>query len=97
MPLFLVTRPKGAEHLKNPAGVHAALVPHLNTPFAGFDTTQVAATAAGGFAPCVFQGDALGNTYIGPGARLDTPKRRPPPKRTAGGGLWSLEMDGSLR
>lgn len=83
MPLYLVTRPRGAENLKNPSGIHAALVdaadgaaavlaanalaPHLNTPFAGFDTTQVAATAAGGFAPCVFQGDALGNTYTGPG------------------------------
>ena len=35
--------------------------------FNGFDTTQVAATAAGGFAPCVFQGDCLGATYTGPG------------------------------
>lgn len=83
MPLFLVTRPKGAEHLKNPATVHAALVdaadgpaavlaanalmPNLNTPFEGFDSTQVAATAAGDFIPCVFQGDALGATYAGPG------------------------------
>ena len=83
MPLYLVTRPRGAEHLKNPSGVHAALVdaadapaavlaadalaPHLNTPFAGFDVTEVAASAAGGFAPCVFQGDALGASYTGPG------------------------------
>ena len=79
MALFLVTRPRGAEHLRNPQGVHAALVdaaspaaanaltPHLNTPFDGFDTTQVAATAAGGFAPCVFEGDALGTSYTGPG------------------------------
>ena len=83
MALFLVTRPRGAEHLKNPSGIHAALVdaadgaaailaanalvPNQNTPFAGFDTMQVAATAAGGFAPCVFQGDALGSTYTGPG------------------------------
>ncbi len=83
MPLYLVTRPKGAEQLKNPAAVHAALVdaadapaaiaaandltPQLNTPFAGFDTTQVAATAAGSFVPCVFQGDALGTAYTGPG------------------------------
>lgn len=83
MALFLVTRPRGAEHLKNPSGIHAALVdaadgaaaviaanalvPNLNTPFAGFDTTPVAATAAGGFAPRVFQGDALGSTYTGPG------------------------------
>lgn len=83
MPLYLVTRPKGAEQLKNLAAIHAALVdaadapaavlaanalaPRLNTPFAGYDTTQVAATAAGGFVPCVFQGDALGTTYTGPG------------------------------
>ena len=83
MALFLVTRPGGAEHLKNPSAIHAALVdatngpaaitaanalaPHLNTPFDGFDTTQVAATAAGGFSPCVFQGDALGTSYTGPG------------------------------
>lgn len=83
MALFLVTRPRGAEHLRNPQGVHAALVdaangpaaitaanaltPHLNTPFDGFDTTQVAATAAGGFAPCVFEGDALDTSYTGLG------------------------------
>ena len=83
MALFLVTRPRGAEHLKNPSGILAALVdaangpaaitaanalaPRLNAPFAGFDTTQVAATAAGGFSPCVFQGDALGTSYTGPG------------------------------
>tara|TARA_R110002074_G_scaffold371199_1_gene546245 strand:+ start:932 stop:1192 length:261 start_codon:yes stop_codon:yes gene_type:complete len=83
MALYLVTRPKGAAHLKNPTAIHAALVdaadgsaavlaanaltPNLNTPFAGYDTTQVAATAAGGFVPCVFQGDALGATYTGPG------------------------------
>lgn len=84
MPLYLVTRPRGAEHLRNPSGVHAALVdaadapaavlaadalaPRLNTPFAGFDVTEVASSAAGGFAPCVFQGDALGASYTGPGS-----------------------------
>jgi hypothetical protein len=83
MPLYLVTRPRGAEHLRNPHGTHAALVdaasapaavaaanalvPHLGAPFTGFDVTQVAATAAGGFAPCVFQGDAMGAAYTGPG------------------------------
>lgn len=83
MALFLVTRPRGADHLRNPSGIHAALVdaadcpaavvaanalvPNMKTPFAGFDTTQVAATATGGFAPCVFQGDALGTSYTGPG------------------------------
>ena len=52
-----------------PAAITAAnaLAPQLNTPFAGFDTTQVAATAAGGFAPCAFQGDTLGASYTGPG------------------------------
>ena len=83
MPLYLITRPRGAEHLRNPSGTHAALVDaasgpaaitaanalvmHLGAPFNGYDTTQVAATAAGGFVPCVFQGDALGATYTGPG------------------------------
>jgi len=83
MALFLVTRPKGADHLRNPSGIHAALVDaadgpaaiaaanalarQLNTPFDGFDTTQVAATAEDGFSPCVFQGDCLGTTYTGPG------------------------------
>ncbi len=81
MALFLVTRPKGAEHLKNPAGIHAALVdaadsaaaiaaanalaPRLNDPFAGYDTVQVAATTAGGFAPALVQGDVLGDDYTG--------------------------------
>ena len=83
MALFLVTRPKGAEHLRNPSGIHAALVdaadglaailaakalaPRLNAPFDGFDTTQVAATAAGGFVPAIVQGDVLGSDYSGPG------------------------------
>ena len=83
MALFRVTRPQRAEHLKNPAGIHAALVdaasgpaaitaanalaPHLNAPFAGYDTTQVAATAAGGFVPAIVQGDVLGSAYSGPG------------------------------
>ncbi|WP_212525945.1 hypothetical protein [Actibacterium sp. MT2.3-13A] len=83
MALFLVTRPKGAEHLRNASGLHAAIVDaadglaaiaaanalasHLNAPFDGFDTTQVAATAAGGFAPALIQGDVLGAAYSGPG------------------------------
>lgn len=83
MALFLVTRPKGADHLRNPSGIHAALVdaangpaaiiaanaltPHLNTPFNGYDTTQVAATAVGGFVPAIAQGDVLGSDYSGPG------------------------------
>lgn len=84
MALFLVTRPHGAENLKNPAGLHGALVdaadgpaaitaanamaPHLNAPFDGFDTTQVAVSAAGGFVPAVVQGDVLGDAYSGPGS-----------------------------
>jgi hypothetical protein len=83
MALFLVTRPKGAEHLRNPAGIHAALVDaasgsaaiaaandlatNLNSPFDGYDATQVAATAQDGFAPALFQGDALGASYAGLG------------------------------
>ncbi|WP_300055200.1 hypothetical protein [uncultured Roseobacter sp.] len=83
MALYLVTRPQKAEHLRNPSGIHAALVdaasgpaaitaanalaPHLNAPFAGYDTTQVAATAAGGFVPAIVQGEVLGSAYTGPG------------------------------
>lgn len=83
MALFLVTRPRKAEHLKNPSGIHAALVdaadgpaaitaanalaPRLNDPFAGYDATQVAATAAGGFVSAIVQGDVLGDAYSGPG------------------------------
>ncbi|MFV1496378.1 hypothetical protein VW040_08595 [Phaeobacter sp. JH85H1] len=83
MALFLVTRPRGADHLRNPSGIHAAIVdaadgpaailaanalaPRINEPFAGYDTTQVAATAAGGFVPAIVQGDVLGDAYTGPG------------------------------
>lgn len=81
MALFLVTRPKGAENLRNPSGLHAAIVdaadaasaivaanalaPHLNDPFAGYDATQIAATADGGFVPAMVQGDVLGDAYSG--------------------------------
>lgn len=83
MPLYLVTRPKGAEHLKNPAALHGAIVEAADSaaaiaaanglaarhtaPFRGFDATQVAATAAAGFAPALIQGDVLGDAYSGPG------------------------------
>lgn len=83
MPLFLVTRPKGAEHLKNPTTLHGAVVDAAdgtaaiaaanalatrhNAPFAGFDTTQVAATAEAGFVPALIQGNVLGDAYSGPG------------------------------
>ncbi len=69
MPLFLVTRPKGAEHLRNSATLHGAVVEAAdgtaaiaaanalairhNAPFAGFDTTQFAATAEAGFVPAL--------------------------------------------
>ena len=83
MPLYLVTRPKGAEHLKNPATLHGAVVEAAdgtaaiaaanslatrhNAPFAGFDTTQVAATAEASFVPALIQGNVLGDAYSGPG------------------------------
>lgn len=83
MPVYLVTRPAGAEHLRNPAGLHAAIVeaadapgaidaanamaPGHNTPFAGFDVTEVAAAPALGFVPALVQGDVLGDAYSGPG------------------------------
>ena len=38
-----------------------------NAPFAGFDTTQVAATAGAGFVPALIQGNVLGDAYSGPG------------------------------
>ncbi len=82
MPLYLVSRPKGADHLKNPAGMHGALVeaadaaaaiaaanalaPRMNTPFAGYDATEVATAAAGGFAPALIQGTVVGDAYSGP-------------------------------
>lgn len=59
MALFLVTRPHGAEHLKNPQGVHAALVDAASGP--------TAISAANALAPCVLHGDALGTSYTGPG------------------------------
>lgn len=81
MALYIVFRPKGAEHLRNTAGLHGALVdaasgpaailaanalaPDLNTPFAGFTAVLVAATAQGGFQPALFDGDAIGAAYNG--------------------------------
>ena len=81
MPLYLVTRPKGAENLKNTSGIHGALVeaadassaiavadamaPDLNQPFSGYDTTEVATSAAADFMPALIQGAVLGNTYSG--------------------------------
>jgi hypothetical protein len=83
MPLFLVTRSRGADHLRNPSGIHAALVvrgqrprgncrrqsPHAAAehPVRRLRHHAGAATAAGASPPCVFQGDALGTTYTGPG------------------------------
>ena len=34
MPLYLVTRPHGASHMKNTSGIHAALVDAANAPAA---------------------------------------------------------------
>ena len=34
MPLYLVTRPHGASHMRNSAGIHAALVDAANAPAA---------------------------------------------------------------
>ncbi|SDW52126.1 hypothetical protein [Roseicitreum antarcticum] len=88
MPLYLVTRPNGASHMKNIAGIHAALVDaasgpaaiaaanalaaagtanvaRMDTPFAGFTATQVAATVQPGFVPAIVQGDFLGAAYSG--------------------------------
>ena len=79
MPLFLIHRPKGADHLRNPAALHGALVDAadaasaiaaanvlatgLNSPFTGYTATQVAATAQGGFVPALVQGDVVGAAY----------------------------------
>jgi len=79
MALFLIHRPRGAENLKNAAGLHGALVDAadgpaaiaaanalatgLNNPFDGYSATQVAATAAGGFAPALVEGEVVGTAY----------------------------------
>jgi len=76
MALFLISRPRGADHLRNPAAIHGALVdaanataaiaaanalaPDLNEPFAGYTATEVAAEAAGGFVPALVHGDVVG-------------------------------------
>ena len=82
MPVYLVTRPAGAEHRRNAAGLHAAIVEaadapgavvaanalasRLNSPFDGFDVTEVAAAAAGGFTAALVQGEVIGGAYSGP-------------------------------
>ena len=79
MAVFLIHRPRGAENLKNAAGLHGALVDAsdgpaaiaaanalatgLNEPFAGYTATQVAATAAGGFTPALIEGEVVGVAY----------------------------------
>ncbi len=79
MALFLIHRPRGAENLKNAAGLHGALVDAadgpaaiaaanalaagLNNPFDGYSATQVASAAAGGFAPALFEGEVVGTAY----------------------------------
>ena len=77
--LFLVTRPKGAEHLRNASGLHAAIVdaasgpaaitaanalaPDLNSPFDGYTAVLVAATAQAGFVPALIEGEVVGTAY----------------------------------
>lgn len=79
MALYLIHRPRGADHLKNPAGIHGALVDAadaaaaitaanalasgLNAPFTGFTATLVAATAQGGFVPALMEGEVVGTAY----------------------------------
>lgn len=79
MALFLIHRPRGAENLKNAAGLHGALVDAadgpaaiaaanalaagLNNPLSGYTATQVAATAAGGFTPALVEGEVVGIAY----------------------------------
>ena len=79
MPLYLVHRPAGADHLKNPAGLHGALVdaasgpaaiaaanalaPDLNGPFNGYTAVLVAATAQAGFVPALIEGEVVGTAY----------------------------------
>lgn len=80
--LYLVHRPAGRTDLRNPAGLHGALVdaadetaaiaaanalaPDLNSPFAGFTAVLVAAAAQGGFVNCLVEGDVVGAAYSGP-------------------------------
>ena len=82
MALYLLHRPAGAEHLRNHAGLHGALInaadaaaaivaanalaPDLNAPFDGFTAVLVAATASVGFTPALIQGDVVGSAYAGP-------------------------------
>ncbi len=79
MPLYLIHRPRGADHLRNSARIHGALVeaanpgaavaaanglaPWLNAPFNGHTVTEVAASATGGFLPALVQGEVIGAPY----------------------------------
>lgn len=81
MPLFLISRPARAEHLKNHAAIHGAIVEAasgqaainsandlaegLNSPFDGYDTTKLAETAELEFIPALIQGSVLGEAYSG--------------------------------
>lgn len=80
--LYLVHRPAGRTDLRNPAGLHGALVdaadaaaaiaaanaltPDLNSPFAGYTAVLVAAAAQVGFVNCLIEGDVVGTAYAGP-------------------------------
>jgi hypothetical protein len=79
MALYLISRPRGAEQLRNPAALHGALVDAadataaiaaanalatgLNNPFTGYTATLVAATAQGGFVPALIEGEVTGTAY----------------------------------
>ncbi len=81
MAMYLLHRPAGAEHLRNYAGLHGALVdvadaaaaraaanalaPDLSAPFAGFTAVLVADTASVCFINALIQGDVVGNAYAG--------------------------------
>lgn len=45
MALFLVTRPRGADHLRNPSGIHAALVDAADGPAAILAANALAPTS----------------------------------------------------
>jgi hypothetical protein len=79
MALYLISRPRGAQQLRNPAALHGALVDAadataaiaaanalatgLNNPFTGYAATLVAATAQGGFVPALIEGEVIGTAY----------------------------------
>ena len=78
MPLFLIHRPRGAEHLRRPSLIHGAIVEAADAGaaleaadalvghqghFTDYAVTEVAATAADGFCPALTEGDLVGDVY----------------------------------